>query len=135
VSRPFPSRFGSAILATVFASVAGCSPSAQPSPPSGCVAAAGDYNGRVAAVSTTTLAVVRGYPPVANDARLAAVDPTTTAYVCYIDGEIPKAPPPGPNDTPWPPFDRAVVVSVGNVLDFVMAGYRDNVPLPSGSGT
>jgi hypothetical protein len=52
---------------------------------------------------------------------LAADDPAT---MCYLDGPIAKSPLRGPQ------FDRELLVVAGGDGVMLMAGYRDNLPLP-----
>jgi hypothetical protein len=111
--------------------LAGCSSRAAPSASPPCAAAAEAYNGQVVGFEATTLSVARGFSVIAGDPRLSALAPTEPAYVCFIDGQIPKAPPPLPGETPAPPFDRAMVVAVGTVSDLIEAGYRTTLPVPS----
>jgi hypothetical protein len=116
------------LCATVL--IASCQSIVAPSPSTGCVTAARNYNGQVVAFTVTTFGVVRNYSAVRDDPRLTGVSLDAPAYVCYIDGQIGKAPPPLPNATPWPPYDRVVVVAVGNTSDLVTAGYRQSLPCP-----
>jgi hypothetical protein len=118
-------------LAGAMALVASCQSTAVPSPPVACVTAAQNYNGQVVGFTVTTLRVVRGYTVVGDDPALAGVSPDEPAYMCYIDGQIGMAPPPQPNATPSPPFDRAIVIAGGGTNDLVTAGYREDMPLPS----
>lgn len=106
---------------------------AVPTSPPACVDAARNYNGSVVAYLTTTLGVVRGYSSVVNEPTLSKVSADTPALICYIDGEIGKAPPPPVVGSPPPPFDRAVVVAVAGTATLVIAGYQANIPLPSPS--
>ncbi len=60
--------------------------------------------------------------------NLAAHASGEPATLCYIDGEIPKGPPPPLSGTIPPSFDRVVVVvAVGQDVIPVAAGYRQNL--------
>jgi len=73
----------------------------------------------------TTVGWARLMVPDHEDNRLwpdlASDDP---AAMCYLDGPIPKSPPMGQ------PFDRELVVVADGDGVMLMAGYRDNLPLP-----
>ena len=51
------------------------------------------------------------------------------AVLCYIDGQIPKGPPPLAGGTTPPSFDRGVYAVVDGQSSLVEAGYRDNLPV------
>jgi hypothetical protein len=51
------------------------------------------------------------------------------AVLCYINGEIKKGPPPGPNGEIRAPFDRVVIAVVDGESTIIMAGYRDRLPV------
>jgi len=53
----------------------------------------------------------------------------TPAAACYLDGPVPKAPPPAMDGTVQPSFDRRLVIATEGAASFmVSAGYRDNMP-------
>lgn len=49
--------------------------------------------------------------------------------LCYIDGQIAKAPPLGPSGEVPEPFDRAAVAIIDGKAELVVAGYRDQLPV------
>ena len=55
-----------------------------------------------------------------------ATDPTV---LCYVDAEIPKAPPPGQNGEARPNFNRVVIGVIDGAGIMFMAGYRDRLPI------
>lgn len=104
------------------------------------------WGGEVAAAFDVTVQNVRDYM---SDPHGAGDDPTAprpgayrypegwddkrpadAAAVCYLDGPIPKAPPPGDDGTALPPFDRRLVIAADQAEPFmVSAGYQDTMPL------
>jgi hypothetical protein len=100
-------------------------------PPAACVTTARDDGGSVAAAFPSTVGAIRRLPLVNNNSQLSGYAAEEPATVCYIDGQIPKGPPP-PNDpaaTIPPSFDRAVLVVLGHEAIFIAAGYRQNLPI------
>jgi hypothetical protein len=56
--------------------------------------------------------------------------PADSAAVCYLDGPVPKGPPPALDGTVSPSFDRRLVMAAADVESFmVSAGYKDAMPL------
>jgi hypothetical protein len=103
----------------------GPSPSASGGPgETPCTALAPDYNGTVAAAFRTTVGMVRGMTAIKDNPQVAGYAESDPAWLCYIDGEIPKAPASGA-----PSFDRAVLVVIGNHTYFIAAGYRQSMPI------
>lgn len=98
------------------------------SPPSGCATAARDDQGTVAAFYNSTVAAIRRLPAVNDNPQLAGYEGQQPATVCYIDGQIPKGPPPPMSGTTPPSYDRAVIVVVGDTSLFMAAGYRTSLP-------
>lgn len=96
----------------------------------GCAEAARGYSGTVVGAFNTTVGAIRGLEPRSGEPsrwpRLADDHP---AVLCYIDAEIPKAPPPPPDGPPPEPFDRVVVGIVDGNAEMIMAGYRDRLPV------
>ena len=88
-----------------------------------CAAVAPEWDGTVAAAFETTLGRIRSQMD--TPAQWAAVPDSNQAFLCYIDGSIPKAPPGGP------PFDRAVVVVVNGLFSLIRAGYSTQLPIAS----
>jgi hypothetical protein len=97
--------------------------------PAACVAMAQDDRGTVVAAFLSTVGAIRRLPAVRDNPQLSRYDSDQPATVCYIDGDIPKGPPPGPSGTIPPSFDRAVLVIVDQDSIFVAAGYRENLPI------
>ena len=91
-------------------------------------AAQWDSHPTVAAAFSTTVGRVWGMMPSENGVVASGAKDGTRAYLCYLDGEIPKAPPPA-NGVVQPSFDRSVVVVTDEHAVLVMAGYRDRVPI------
>jgi hypothetical protein len=83
----------------------------------------------VSAAFTSTVSAIQKLPAVANNPQLDGYSSDQAATVCYIDGQIPKGPPPGTSGTIPPSFDRAVVVVVGQDTIFISAGYSQDLPI------
>lgn len=110
-----------------------------------CAAAAEQWGGTVAGAFLTTVAEVRAYM---DDPHGAAEDPTAprpgtfvypaewdsldesnSAAACYLDGPVPKGPPPASDGTAQPSFDRRLIIAAEDVTSFmVSAGYKVYVP-------
>ena len=97
--------------------------------PASCLTTAHDDNGTVAATFHSTIGVIRRLPAVANNPQLASYAEDEEATICYIDGQIPKGPPPPASRTIPPSFDRAVLVVVGDQTYPVTLGYSENIPV------
>ncbi len=109
----------------------GPSPSSSGSPgETPCSLLAPDYNGAVAAAFRTSVGMVRDMTPIKDNPQLAGYADSDPAWLCYIDGEIPKAPASGA-----PSFDRALLVVVGNQSYFIAAGYRQTMPVETPAPT
>lgn len=94
-----------------------------------CAAVAADYSGTVVGTFGTTVGAIRSLAPLPQDPiRWPALAADHPAILCYIDGMIPKAPPPGPNGEIRDPFDRLVIAIVDEEAELIMAGYQDNLP-------
>src|SRR3954469_7504907 len=63
-------------------------------PPAACLSVASDDHGSVAAFFASTVGAIRRLPIAAANENLAAHGDGEQATVCYIDGAIPKGPPP-----------------------------------------
>jgi hypothetical protein len=98
-------------------------------PPAGCLSVASDDHGTVVAFFPSTVGAIRRLQIASASQNLAAHGDSEPATLCYIDGAIPKGPPPQPSATIPPSFDRAVVVLVGQDVITVAAGHRQNVPI------
>ena len=117
-------------LGVVGLAITGCSLLTQVVPATACDASAREYGGPVVGAFATTIAGLRrvelrdGQP-----GRWADLPPDHPAVVCYIDAEIPKAPPPGPNGELPDPYDRIVVAVVDGEAILLQAGYRNALPI------
>jgi hypothetical protein len=109
-----------------------------------CTTAADRYNGRVVAAFAMTVDDVRAVMPTALPGGednypegWESLSGDVAAAKCYIDAEIAKAPPPGPEGASEPSFDRAVLfAAIGVDAAFYAAGYRDNLkPEPHSEDT
>ncbi len=124
-------RIGVVALPLATLALAACEILGLPTSPSqACGGAARDYSGTVVGSFNTTVGAIRALEPLRADPlrwpNLAADHP---AILCYIDAQIAKGPPPGPNGEIRDPFDRAVVGIVDGKSELVMAGYRDRLPV------
>jgi hypothetical protein len=109
-----------------------------------CTTAADGYNGELVAAFAMTVQDVRAVMPTAQPGGednypegWESLSGDVAAAKCYIDAEIAKAPPPGPEGTSEPSFDRAVLFAATGVdAAFYAAGYRDSLsPEPPGEDT
>jgi len=95
-----------------------------------CASVAGGYSGSVVGSFNTTVGRVRALEPRAGQPqRWSDLAADHLAVLCYIDGEIVKAPPPGPNGEASRPFDRAVVAIVDGHAELIIAGHQDKLPV------
>lgn len=95
-----------------------------------CAASAAAYNGVVAGSFVTTVGSIRALDQLhIEPQRWPGIPDSHPAVLCYIDGQIPKGPPPPISGTIPPSFDRAVIAVVDGQSDLIMAGYRDNLPV------
>ena len=77
----------------------------------------------------TTLGSVRQLSAGADPPLFADLDDQVAATLCYVDADIAKGPPPGPNGEIREPFDRVVLALVGARIEVALAGYRGDVPV------
>lgn len=111
-------------------SVGACEVLGLPPPAESCAGPARDYAGTVVGAFNTTVAAIRALEPrQAVPQRWPDLAADHPAVLCYIDGEVAKAPPPGPDGEVRPPFDRAVVAIVDGQSELIIAGYRDQLPV------
>jgi len=93
-----------------------------------CAGPAREYSGPVVGAFETTVGAIRGLDPlVVAPVRWPDLAAGHPAVLCYIDGLVPKAPP--PINGVSRPFDRAIVAVVDGHAELVMAGYRDRFPI------
>jgi copper(I)-binding protein len=122
-----------AVAGCVATTVQSAAPTVDP-----CAASAAVYNGAVAGSFVTTVGAIRGLdePQRIEPQRWPGLPDSHPAVLCYIDGQIPKGPPPPISGTIPPSFDRAVIAVVDGQSDLIMAGYRDNLPVvaPAAAG-
>ena len=104
-----------------------------------CTGAADSYSGEVVAAFAMTVDDVRAVMPTAPPGgednypdEWESLSGDVASAKCYIDADIPKAPPPELDGNHAPHFDRALIyVADGVPLAFQAAGYRDRlVPEP-----
>jgi hypothetical protein len=100
-----------------------------PSSAQACAGPARDYAGDVVGSFDTTVGAIRRLDGVAGPARWPGTAPDHPAVLCYIDAQIAKGPPPGPNGEIREPFDRVVVGVVEGKSEVIVAGYRDRLPV------
>lgn len=95
-----------------------------------CARSTSDYAGTVVGAFNTTVRAIRALEPLpAVPARWPNLAADHPAVLCYIDAQIAKGPPPGPNGEVRDPFDRVVIGVVDAKGELVMAGYRDYLPV------
>lgn len=56
----------------------------------------------------------------------AGTPDSAVAVVCYVDGEFDRAPAPAAGGDP---YDRAVYAVVDDVVELIVMGYRDSLPV------
>jgi hypothetical protein len=122
-----------AILVAALLAACGLSPrdtaSATEAPPAACITAAHDDQGMVAASYRSTVGVIQQLPYARGDPQLADHAASEEATVCYIDGHIPKGPPPPSSGTNPPSFDREVLVVIGDQSYPLVLGYQRDIPI------
>lgn len=125
-------QLGSILLAAALAGACselsfGPSHSEAPSPPLACAKLAQDDKGIVAAFFTATVGAIKRLPAVDDSPQLTGYADEQVATVCYVDGNVPKAPPPRGGSIA-PSYDRAVMVVVGDTAMQVTLGYKTDIP-------
>jgi len=105
--------------------------STLPVPPTtgDCAGPARDYGGPVVGSFSTSIGAIRALQGSGQPANWADKPADYPAILCYLDAQIAKAPPPGPNGQIHEPYDRIVVAIVDGVPTLVEAGYRDRLPV------
>ena len=95
-----------------------------------CAGPARAYSGTLVGSFNTTVGAIRALEPRTRvPQRWPDLAPDHPAVLCYIDGEIGKGPPVGPNDEVPQAFNRAVVAIVDGDSELVVAGYQDQLPV------
>ena len=97
-----------------------------------CAGVAREYSGwhRVVGSFNTTVGAVRALEPrMGQPQRWPDLAPDHPAVLCYIDGEIPKGPPAGPNAEATKDYHRAAVAILDCQSALIIAGYQDKFPL------
>jgi hypothetical protein len=100
-------------------------------PPAGlCAEAARDYSGTVVGAFSTTVGSIESLEPRQSEPmRWSNLPLDHPAVLCYIDGEIAKAPPIGASGDVTKPYDRAAVAIVDGKAELIVASYRDQLPV------
>lgn len=83
-----------------------------------------DARGTVAGAFETTLAGAQRLMPERHPPLRPDIGRDQTAYICYLDLAIAKAPPLGGRS-----FDRAIYLIVGNQAEMLSAGYGESLPV------
>jgi hypothetical protein len=107
------------------------SSSATAAPPDACTQVATDDQGNVVAFFSAPLDAIKRLPAVNSNPQLAGFPDDASAIVCYVDGDVPKGPPPRPSGSIPPSFDRDVLVVVGDSAFQVAPGYKAALPIES----
>lgn len=112
---------------------AGCDFFANPA--ATCRLAAEDYGADfvVAGAFTTTVGRVRTLYSNANGMMPSELPDQASATLCFIDGDLPKAPAPEDGEV-QPTFDRAVVVVVDGTQTPLAMGYRTDLDVVDPDG-
>src|SRR6266550_925255 len=96
-----------------------------------CAGPARDYGGPVVGAFDTSVGAVRRLQGDGQPLLWQEHPATDPAVLCYVDAEIPKAPPPGPNGLVRPSFNRVVIGVIDGAGVMVLAGYRDRLAIKS----
>ena len=96
----------------------------------GAVALENGLDFRVVGSFATTVGAIRARitTPV-SPAPWPSLSAGHAAVLCYIDGPIPKGPPPDANGSVPPSYDRGVWVVIDGESGPFQAGYRDHLPV------
>jgi hypothetical protein len=95
-----------------------------------CAVPGREYAGPVVGAFNTTIGAISALLPSGGQPQALQGQPAGhAAILCYVDAEIPKAPPPGPNGEIRGPYNRIVLVIVDGVATLIQAGYRDQLPI------
>jgi hypothetical protein len=98
--------------------------------PCGKVAARWGADFVVAGSFATTVGRVRDAYPNSRGLVDASTPDSSSALVCFVDGDFPLAPPPdGASASNPPDYDRAAILSIGEFVTLLQAGYRDRMPV------
>lgn len=113
------------ILPLLAVALAGCGWLVDPA--SACAEQAADYgpNFSVAGAFATSAGRIRTLYPTAGE---QIPETGETIVLCYLDGELPKGPPPDGGAIP-PSFDRAVVAVVNETAVPLVLGYQNDIPV------
>jgi hypothetical protein len=101
-----------------------------------CATAAKDYSGTSVAAFATTVGAMRGLAPRGGfDSRWPDLAADHAASLCYIDADAIYAPQPapGPGQSPFPEYNRAIIAVVDGTPELLVAGYRDLLPIQAPS--
>ena len=114
------------VLAVLAVAVVGCGWLVDPGRT--CAEQAADYGPdfSVAGAFTTTVGRIRTLYPTAGQ---QIPETGETVVLCYLDGELPKGPPPDDGGEIPPSFDRAVVAVVNETAIPLVLGYQDDIPV------
>jgi len=119
---------GAVIVAVLIPTLlASCSPSLAAEQ---CNRAAADWGPDFETVGAfeTTAGRIRLVLPSSVGLLPPEVPDDATAFVCYVDGDFPKAPAPD-GDRVFPNYDRGLIVMSGDVIVLVQAAYRNEMPI------
>lgn len=93
-----------------------------------CQQAADAFDGSVVGAFDTSVGEIRKLAHFDTSSELRRYTGSRAAALCYVDGQFAKSPPPRPDGTVSPSFDRAGLVVVdGGPTILVTLGYRDTM--------
>lgn len=134
-SSPILGTLITSILILALTSCRTITPDAEGSltPQAVCEAAAASYGSEFAVVAafTTTVSAVRNFGPLESEPVLwPDLDGNDHATLCFLDGELAKAPPPSADSgEPTRPFDRSIVAVADTRQSLIQAGYHESLPI------